>query len=321
MIRRNLLGQFFSIAILICLVVIIVAIARTFSFSTDWIEGPTMAGRSLYLVQTFVVIIAVIVAIISFIGQFVSRAEKYSGFAVFLLFCTWMATGMMLLVSFFEVIFDPVIDDFGALQQVVVVTLGLGVFAITWLYSVIKFPEYKDVEYIKSVIEKEVDRAVYKPDLSCEKCGEGLKDDWEFCPNCGGMMVGEDDIVLTDYEVIIEDEPKFAPPSPRKKRGLFGRRKDKMVEPKDEFVIDDDEPELEAEPEGDVPPDEDFIDEFDKKAAEKKPAKKEKKKEKKASGVTRVKCDKCSTLLEIRNPKRPLHVRCPDCKNIWELKD
>jgi hypothetical protein len=316
MIRRNLLGQFYTVSILFWMLVIFFTIVRYFDFSSDWAEGPLLSDSALLTVQVSTFLLSVTVLVYTGHGQFISKAKKYPGFAVLLLFCIWFAVAMMYLVAFFDYLFEPEIDDFGAKQQLAIFCLGTAVFAGTWLYTLIKFPEYKDVEFIKDVIGREVDRVVYKPDLSCEQCGEGLKEIWEYCPNCGGMLMGDDSILVSPYEVIIEDEEEtpLAPPK-KKRRGLFGRRK-KKEELKEELILDEeeeeeDEPELEEILEEDLPPDEDFIDDF----IEEKP------KEKKAPKVTRVSCDKCETLLEIRNPKRPLNVRCPTCKNIWLLEE
>jgi hypothetical protein len=298
------------------MLVIFFTIIRYFNFSSDWADGPTLSDSALLTIRVSTFLLSVTVLIYSGHGQLISKAKKYPGFAVFLLFCIWFALALMYVVAFFDDVFKPEITDFGAKQQLAIFSLGAAVFAGTWLYTMIKFPEYKDVEYIKDIIGREVDRVVYKPDLSCEQCGEGLKDAWEYCPNCGGMLMGDDSILISSYDVIIEDEEEtpLAPPK-KKRRGLFGRRK---KEPKDELVLDEDEEEeeldLKEEPleEEDLPPDDDFIDDF----------KEEKKKgKKKVPEVTRVSCDKCETLLEIRNPKRPLNVRCPTCKNIWLLEE
>jgi len=319
MIRRNMLGHFFTIAVSFCLLAMVFIIGRTFDFSADWIDGPTLSEGSWKLVGLALFLMSVIVLFYSGVGQFISKARKHSGFAVFLLFCTWFAVGLLYIIVFFDVLFDPQVDEFGAMQQVATLCLGIAVFAGTWLYTLIKFPEYKDVEIVREIIEQEVDRAIYKPDLSCGKCGEGLKDVWEFCPNCGGLVLGDDSVLVDSYDVIVEEDMSIStpPPPPKKKRGLFGRKK-KDIEPEDTFEPDEDnEPELEE----DVPEDEDFIDDFKKEVEvkKKKPSKKEKKPVS-PDPVTQVQCDKCDTLLEIRNTKRPLNIRCPTCKNIWLLE-
>jgi hypothetical protein len=315
MIRRNLLGQFYTLAVFIWLLLIFFAVVRFFDFSSDWADGEPLSSTALLMVKVGVFLIAATTLIYSAHGQVISKAKKYSGFGVFLLFCVWFAIALMFLVVFFDDFFTSELEGFGAKQQLAVFGLGMAVFAGTWLYTMIKFPEFKDVEYIRDFIEQEVERAVYKPDLSCGQCGEGLKEDWEFCPTCGGLVLGEDSLMVSPMEIL---EDQKIPEARQKKRGLMGRFKKKDKAPSRDELILDEEPELDDEPDDDLPEDEDFIDEFQEK--EEKPKKKEEKKGD-DDEVTRAKCEKCSTLLEIRNTKRPLNIRCPTCKHIWLLEE
>ena len=36
---------------------------------------------------------------------------------------------------------------------------------------------------------------------------------------------------------------------------------------------------------------------------------------------TQHRCEECNVLLEVKNPKRPLNVRCPSCKHIMLLEE
>jgi len=92
------------------------------------------------------------------------------------------------------------------------------------------------------------------------------------------------------------------------KRTVFGKRQESK--PKEKMVLEEEKkkndvgPALEGKPKAEG----EFIEDFKKEDLAKAPPK-------------RVKCEKCGTLLEIKNTARPLNVRCPTCKFIWLLEE
>lgn len=271
-------------------------------------EGKENAEYLVLMGCTFVLGFAVL--LFSFHGQVISKAKKYKGFAIILLFIMWFVLLMTFLVLFIDQLIDTNGTELGPVQQLAIVSAFFVIFVTSYLYTMIKFPEFKDVEYIKKVIDKRVERAIKDHEGVCDVCGSGIRNHWEYCPSCGAVLVDEETLVVDP--ILEEEPPSVMPPvkEPSRRKGLLGRFKKK--DKKETMVIE--EPEVEEEPDMDEPDQEPEEAEKTKKADAKADPQEE-------GEVARVECDNCGTLLEIRNPKRPLNVRCPSCSNIWLLEE
>ena len=305
MIRRNIAGQTYSGAVLLFILAMLFPLVRVFDFSKDWADGPILSDNAYLWMFFCTILVTVTVMVMTIHGQFISKGKEYMAVSYLGMFTMWA----MVIGSFLNLFFDKIVSvdvAFGPRQQVALFICYLVLGVATLVYTTARFPMKKDMEYLEKYIDKQIDQAVNRPDTTCGQCGFGIKEDWTFCPACGGAIMTTETLLAIPMEEEELDEDGLPDEKPSFfKRTVFGKRQESK--PKEKMVIEEEKKKDDIEPAEGKAEDE-FIEDFKKEDLAKAPAK-------------RVKCEKCGTLLEIKNTTRPLNIRCPTCKYIWLLEE
>ena len=302
MIRRNIAGQVYSGAISLFFLAMLFPLVRVFDFTSDWADGPVLSDTAYLWLFLCALLMTLTVMALTIHGQFFSKEKGYLAISYLSIFTIWA----MIIAMYLNLFFDRLLSvdvAFGPRQQVVFFSCAVILAIATVVYTTARFPQTKDMEYLEKYIDRQIDQAVNKPDTTCGQCGYGIKEDWTFCPSCGGAILTEESLlaipmeeeVLEEEEDIPERKPSFF------KRTIFKRQDGK---PKEKMVLEEEK----KKDDGAAASEGEFIEDFKRTDLANAPPK-------------RVKCEKCSTLLEIKNTTRPLNIRCPSCKYIWLLEE